>query len=158
MRTRIKEDNYKVLMSDANNTYANIHIKTPVGVTVRDDDTLLVDYISNSLRLIVDETNMITMCSSMKKNKIKNILTSSESGYDFYIQVVNPKGVDLSLDLFTIEFDWGTSIEELVSLIGTVVNGFSVEENSDLDVAGMPCYSLVVDDSIKVEDGKIIVN
>lgn len=144
MRTRLS--NYKITIDSVNNK-VSVHIETPP-VSVGEN---YVREITESIRLIIDETSGIIFCSSKKKSDTLSISTSSETGYAYKITFDIPNGKTVSInDYFTIEFDWGTSIESVKSLLEYLTTGCSIVQT------GEGVYKLVVDDSISIENNTII--
>lgn len=111
MRTRIKD--YKVTIANA---VASVHIALPEGVEYS------AAVVQESVRLIIDETAHVVFCSSMQKDAILSIEPSAQTGYDVAISFAIPTGKTVAAtDRFTIELDWGTTAEELASLIGYTI-------------------------------------
>ena len=119
MRYRIKK--YSASVS---NNVVTLSFDVPDGmaISINPDDGSLDPaderFIKESVRLIIDETNKIVLCSSMQKDRIINIYAQGiqcESIADtIYIYIAIPDGKIVSAsDQFTVEFDWGTPSESL---------------------------------------------
>jgi hypothetical protein len=75
--------------------------------------------VKESIRLIYDETNDEVFCSSGQK--IMLVSLSSETGYNVALEFAIPTGLTtLASDYFTIEWDWGTSLEEVKAALNSL--------------------------------------
>ena len=118
MRYRIKK--YSASVS---NNVVTLSFDVPNGMVISinpDDgslDTADERLIKESVRLIIDETNKVVLCSSMQKNRIINIYAQGNQGEStadtIYIRIAIPEDKTVSAsDQFTIEMDWGDTIED----------------------------------------------
>lgn len=74
--------------------------------------------LEDAIRLIADETAGITFCATMLKQNITDCYATGDEDEEFAVEVglefAIPSGKTVSsTDRFTIEVDWGKSIEEL---------------------------------------------
>lgn len=118
MRYRIKK--YSASVS---NNVVTLSLGVPDGmaISINPEDGSLDPaderFIKESVRLIIDETNKVVLCSSMQKDRIINIYAQGiqgESTVDtIYIYIAIPDGKTVSAsDQFTIEMDWGDTIKD----------------------------------------------
>lgn len=128
---------YRINTYDVNKTEDSVRllIKAPEDATIE------------GIRLVIDESKTLPLVSSMQKGNAT--LESGVTGGDFTHAIIIPSGVveEVGLKLgmdsaftfveesdeFTIEVDWGDSIEDVIKLIGDVneilqaINGDNLE-------------------------------
>jgi len=104
-----------------------------------DQDEKITQYITESLRLIVDETAGVVFCSSMQKANIVQAGITQQSGVTKHISIefTIPTGKTIaSTDQFTIEMDWGDepsgltggdAAEQVKDFFGIVKDGDTVK-------------------------------
>ena len=72
---------------------------------------------------MIDETAKLVLTSSMQKDKV-TVASSSETGYDYALSFTVESGYSPTNHQFTIEMDWGESIED----VEVTVTGAAQEE------------------------------
>ena len=109
MRYRVKD--YTVTISNGN---VNLYFTAPDGVTLTNDpDNEVEPYITEAIRLVIDESKKIVLCSSMQKRTVERAKANLTTR-QIWIAIEIPDGQTLfTNDEFTIEMDWGESVGDI---------------------------------------------
>ena len=106
MRYRI--NNYGLNVNNVNHRLM-IYFDAPEGYIDEDSGKTLAEQMKEAVRLVVDETAKIVFTSSMQKDKILTIdTTTGQTGFGYRMIFDIPTGKTVTVnDLFTLEFDFG---------------------------------------------------
>ena len=108
MRYRVKD--YRVEVSE-NIVWLYFQAPDEVILTSKSDNEI-EDYILQAIRLVVDESAGIVFCSSMQKHKYIQHAKANVDTREVKIAFDIPSGKIIGNDLFTIEMDWGDTIND----------------------------------------------
>ena len=108
MRYRVKD--YRVEVSE-NIVWLYFQAPDEVMLTSKSDNEI-EDYILQAIRLIVDESVGIVFCSSMQKYKYIQHAKANVNTREVQLAFDIPSGKTIGNDLFTIEMDWGDTIND----------------------------------------------
>ena len=105
---RYRVNNYGLSVNNVNHRLM-IYFDAPEGYIDEDSGKTLAEQMKEAVRLVVDETAKIVFTSSMQKDKILTIdTTTGQTGFGYRMIFDIPTGKTVTVnDLFTLEFDFG---------------------------------------------------
>ena len=105
---RYRVNNYGLNVNNVNHRLM-IYFDAPEGYIDEDSGKTLAEQMKEAVRLVVDETAKIVFTSSMQKDKILTIdTTTGQTGFGYRMIFDIPTGKTVTVnDLFTLEFDFG---------------------------------------------------
>lgn len=108
MRYRVKD--YRV---EVNENIVWLYFQAPDEIILTSkSDNEIEDYILQAIRLVVDESAGIVLCSSMQKHKYIQHAKANINTQEVQLAFNIPSGKTVGNDLFTIEMDWGDTISD----------------------------------------------
>ena len=112
-----------------------LYFTAPQGVQLSSDpDNEIEPFIQEAIRLVIDESDGIVLCSSMQKRVYLERAKCTPSTHEVRLLFALPEGETASsTDMFTIEMDWGDEpdmTEETIS-VDIVCDGYHTEPDPD---------------------------
>lgn len=98
-----------------------LYFTAPQGVELSSDpDNEIEPFIQEAIRLVIDESEGIVLCSSMQKRVYLERAKCTPATREIRLQFAIPEGKTVSsVSVFTIEMDWGESPEDMKIAIPT---------------------------------------